>query len=117
MHLGSGPLRAVLAQAVRTNAETIGMPLDKTPLGWKGGDASTDFGNASQVVPAYYLRFAVSQEPVPGHSTAMAETAKSALAHDSAITTAKVLAFTVCDLRANPELMEAARADFATRGT
>jgi metal-dependent amidase/aminoacylase/carboxypeptidase family protein len=91
------------------------MPIDATPQGWKGGDASTDFGNVSQVLPAYYLRFAVSQAPVPGHSTAMAEAAKSALAHDNALTTAKVLALTVCDLLTNPELMAAARADFAAR--
>jgi amidohydrolase len=108
---------AVLAQAARANAEAIAMPLHDTPPGFRGGDASTDFGNVSQVVPAYYLRFAVSQEPVPGHSTAMTEAAKSPLAQDSAIATAKVLALTVCDLLANPELMQAARADFTTRGT
>jgi amidohydrolase len=106
---------AVLTKAARVNAEAIGMALDATPQGWKGGDASTDFGNVSQVLPAYYLRFAVSQVPVPGHSTAMTEVAKSEMAHDNAIATAKVLALTVCDLLANPELMEAARADFAAR--
>jgi amidohydrolase len=108
---------AVLAKAVRANAEAIAMPIDETPPGWRGGDASTDFGNVSQGLPAYYLRFAVSKDPVPGHSTAMAEAARSALAHDSAIATAKVLALTVCDLLANPELVEAARADFAARAT
>ena len=106
---------AVLAKTARANAEAVGMPIDATPRGWKGGDASTDFGNISQVLPAYYLRFAVSQAPVPGHSTAMAEAAKSALAHDNALTTAKVLALTVCDLLTNPGLMTAARADFAAR--
>jgi amidohydrolase len=106
---------AVLAKTARANAEAIGMPIDATPQGWKGGDASTDFGNVSQVLPAYYLRFAVSQAPVPGHSTAMAEAAKSALAHDNALATAKVLALTACDLLTNPELMAAARADFAAR--
>jgi amidohydrolase len=107
---------AVLANAARANAEAIGMPIDATPPGWQGGGASTDFGNVSQVVPAYYLRFAVSREPVPGHSTAMAEAAKSALAHESALATAKVLALTVCDLLANSKLLEAARTDFAARG-
>ena len=71
---------AVLVQAVRANAEAIGMPIDDTPPGWNGGGASTDFGNVSQALPAYYLRFAVSQEPVPGHSTQMAEAARSPLA-------------------------------------
>jgi amidohydrolase len=108
---------AVLAKTARANAEAIKMPLDETPQGWNGGGASTDFGNVSQVLPAFYLRFAVSQEPVPGHSTMMAEAAKSRMAHDHAIATAKVLALTVCDLLANPELMEAAQADFAARAT
>jgi metal-dependent amidase/aminoacylase/carboxypeptidase family protein len=108
---------AVLARAARANAEAIGMPVNETPPGWKGGEASTDFGNVSQVVPAYYLRFAVSQEPIPGHSIQVTEAAKSPLAHDSAIATAKVLAMTVCDLLANPELMQAARADFSARAT
>lgn len=106
---------AVLARAARANAEAIGMPIDETPRGWNGGGASTDFGNVSQALPAYYLRFAVSQEPVPGHSTAMAEAAKSALAHDNALATAKVLALTACDLLTNPSLIDAARADFAAR--
>jgi amidohydrolase len=106
---------AVLARAARANAEAIGMPVNDTPPGWNGGGASTDFGNVSQVLPAYYLRFAVSHEPVPGHSTRMAEAAKSSYAHDNALATAKVLALTVCDLLAHPELIATARADFAAR--
>jgi amidohydrolase len=106
---------AVLAQAARANAQAVGMPLDAAPVGWNGGGASTDFGNVSQALPAYYLRFAVSRQPVPGHSTAMAEAAKSDFGHDSAIATAKVLALTVCDLLAHPDLLAAAKADFAAR--
>jgi amidohydrolase len=106
---------AVLAQAARTNAEAVGMALDATPPGYNGGGASTDFGNVSQAVPAYYLRFAVSPEPVPGHSTAMAEAAKSGFGHDNAIATAKVLALTVCDLLTRPDLLAAARDDFSVR--
>jgi amidohydrolase len=106
---------AVLVKAARANAAAIGMPIDGTPSGWNGGGASTDFGNVSQVLPAFYLRFAVSREPVPGHSTAMTEAAKSTLAHDNAIATAKVLALTACDLLTTPALIEAMRADFAGR--
>jgi metal-dependent amidase/aminoacylase/carboxypeptidase family protein len=106
---------AVLVQAARDNAEAIGMSIDATPNGWNGGGASTDFGNVSQVLPAYYLRFAVSKEPVPGHSIMMTEAARSPLAHDNAIATAKVLALTVCDLLANSNLIATARADFAAR--
>jgi amidohydrolase len=108
---------SVLAKTARANAEAVGMPLDETPQGWKGSGASTDFGNVSQVLPAYYMMFAVSKEPVPGHSTMMAEAAKSPMAHDNAVAAAKVLALTVCDLLANPKLMEAAQTDFAARAT
>jgi amidohydrolase len=107
----------VLVRAARANAEAVGMPVDATPSGWNGGGASTDFGNVSQVLPAYYLRFAVSKEPVPGHSIAMTQAAKSALAQDSAIATAKVLALTACDLLTNPALLKAAQADFAERSS
>jgi amidohydrolase len=106
---------AVLVQAARANAEAIGMAIDATPSGWNGGSASTDFGNVSQVLPAYYLRFAVSHEPVPGHSIAMTEAAASAFAHDNAIATAKVLALTACDLLTDGVLLQAARQDFVAR--
>jgi hypothetical protein len=46
----------------------------------------------------------------------MTDVAKSALAHDNGLTTAKVLALTACDLLGSPELIEAAWADFAARG-
>ncbi|HEX2278395.1 MAG TPA: hypothetical protein VHN13_14910 [Candidatus Tectomicrobia bacterium] len=45
----------------------------------------------------------------------MAEAAKSDFGHDNAIATAKVLALTVCDLLAHPDLVAAAKADFAAR--
>jgi hypothetical protein len=45
----------------------------------------------------------------------MAEAAKSAFGHDNAIATAKVLALTVCDLLAHPDLLAAVRADFGAR--
>jgi metal-dependent amidase/aminoacylase/carboxypeptidase family protein len=106
---------AVLARTARANAEAVGMPLDATPPGYNGAGASTDFGNVSQAVPAHYLRFAVSPEPVPGQSTAMPEAAKSGFGHDHAIATAKVLALTVCDLLTRPDLLAAARDDFSAR--
>ena len=79
-----------------------------------GGGASTDFGNVSQ--GAASLLSALRRVSACAHSTAMTEAARSPLAHDSAIATAKVLALTACDLLTNPALLEAARADFMARG-
>ena len=105
---------AVLARSIKANAQLAGMRLDDaTPGGGSGG--STDFGNVSQVVPAFALRFAVSETPIPGHSLAMADAAKTDLAQDNAIFTAKALALTACDLLADPALLAEARKEFQAR--
>ena len=105
-----------LAGAARASAEAIGMRLDAPTPGRRGSGASTDFGNVSQVRPAFAMRFAISPEPVPGHSRLLTEAARSDLAQDNAIATAKVLGITACDLLADPGLIEAARAEFDARG-
>ena len=105
---------SALAKAVKANAETVGMNLDPPkPGGGSGG--STDFGNVSQVIPSFALRFAISEEPVPGHSLAMTEASKTDLAQANAVAAAKALALTACDVLANPELLEAARQEFRAR--
>lgn len=106
---------AAMAKAVRANAEAVGLRLDPPPASTQGSGGSTDFGNVSQVLPSFALRFAVSEEPVPGHSLAMAEVAKTDLAHENALAAAKVLALTACELLADPELLAAAREEFQAR--
>ena len=66
-----------LARALKTNAQALGINLDEPLPGRAGSGASTDFGNVSQVMPAFELRYAVSREPVASHSIAMRETAKT----------------------------------------
>ena len=89
--------------------------MEQPPAGTGKKGASTDFGNVSQVLPAYYTRFAVSEEPVPGHSIAMTQAASSDLAHANAIRVAKLLALTACDLLTKPELVDAAQREFTAR--
>ena len=83
--------------------------------GRKCGRGSTDFGKVSQVMPSYYTRFAVGTEPVPAQSLDMAEAAKTEFAQNVAITVAKVLALTACDILSDPNLPAAAREEFAVR--
>ena len=104
-----------LARTAFANCPQAGLEVHETATN-RGGGASTDFGNVSQRMPSYYLRFAVSEEPVPGHSIAMTQAAITGLAHDNAIATAKVLALTACDLLTNPALLAEARQEFAARG-
>ena len=104
-----------LAGAAQSNAEAIGMRVDTPESGGRTNGGSTDFGNVSQVMPAFAMKFAISLEHVPGHSKLMTEAAKTDMAQDSAIATAKVLGITACDLLADPGLIEAARSEFDAR--
>jgi amidohydrolase len=54
--------------------------------------ASTDFGNVSQVAPADYIGFPVSEKTISGHSHVMRESSASDLAHKNAMITAEILA-------------------------
>jgi len=53
--------------------------------------ASTDLGNVSTKVPTDWVRFPVSEKPVPGHSVQMRDASVSDLAHRNALITAEVL--------------------------
>ena len=107
---------AVIAGLLLNNAALAGLNLDEPLPGRQGSAASTDFGNVSQAMPAYELRYAVSEQPVPSHSREMAETATSEHALSAAINVAKALTLTACDLLLDPALLPAARAEFDQRG-
>ena len=105
----------VLAQAVGANAQALGIRLDEPVAGRPGSGASTDFGNVSQVMPAYELRYAVSEEPVASHTRDMCETAVTDFALSNALLVAKTLSLTASDLIRDTTLVEAAKAEFADR--
>jgi len=107
---------AVIAGLLLNNAALAGLDLDEPLPGRQGSAASTDFGNVSQAMPAYELRYAVSEQPVPSHSREMTETAISERALSAAINVAKALTLTACDLLLDPSLLPAARAEFDQRG-
>ena len=106
---------AVLSSSALANADVAGLALVESLSGESVGGGSTDFGNVSQVMPSYYTRFAVRTEPVPAHSPAKAEAAKTESAQNVVITVAKVLALTACDILSDPNLLAAAREEFAVR--
>ena len=64
--------------------------------------ASTDFGNVSQVVPADYIGFPVTPQPVPGHSHLMREASVTDLAHRNALTVIDVLASAAVRIASDP---------------
>ena len=107
----------VLAQAVGANAQAFGIKLDEPVPGRPGSGASTDFGNVSHAMPAFELRYAVSDEPVASHTRDMAETAVTDLALSNALLVAKTLSLTASDLLRDATLVEAAKVEFADRSS
>ena len=104
-----------LAQAVGANAQALGMKLDEPIPGRPGSGASTDFGNISQAMPGFELRYAVSETPVPSHTRQMQETAITDLALNNALLVAKALSLTASDLLRDATLVESAKAEYADR--
>ena len=108
---------SVVARTLRDNALAIGIHLDEPFPGRQGSAASTDFGNVSQVMPSFELRYAVSDQPVPSHSREMCETATTDLACSNAIAVAKLLSLTACNFLEDPQLLTAARTEFEERSS
>ena len=104
-----------LAQAVAANLQALGIRLDDPIPGRAGSGASTDFGNVSQVMPAFELRYAVSEEPVASHTRDMCATAITDLALSNALQVAKALSLTAADLLCDANLVEVAKVEFADR--
>jgi amidohydrolase len=72
--------------------------------------ASTDFGNVSQVAPADYIGFPVSETSVPGHSHVMRESSVTDLAHRNAMITAEILAAAAVRIATDSALRNSLRA-------
>ncbi len=107
----------VLAQAMSANIQAQGIKLDEPVAGRPGSGASTDFGNVSQAMPAFELRYAVSETPVASHTRDMCETAITDLALSNALSVAKALSLTASDLLCDATLVEAAKTEFAQRSS
>lgn len=76
---------------------------------------STDMGNVMQVLPAIHPYIAISDQTIPGHSTAFRDHARTPEALERALVAAKALALTAIDALADADLVRAARAEFDQR--
>ena len=76
---------------------------------------STDMGNVMQVLPGIHPYIAISDQTIPGHSTAFRDHAATPEALDRALVGAKALALTAIDVLGDPDLLKSARAEFDER--
>jgi metal-dependent amidase/aminoacylase/carboxypeptidase family protein len=81
-----------------------------------GRVGSSDFGNVSQVLPAIHPYVAIVPEGVSAHTPEFAAAAASPAGLRGLHLAAIALAATAADLLTDPELLAAARADFAASG-
>ncbi|CAN5238633.1 M20 family metallopeptidase [soil metagenome] len=72
------------------------------------GFASTDFGNVSYKVPSVTGSFAISMEPIPGHSQQVVDASGSEFGYDQFIKVSTAMTLTALDLMTDPELIKAA---------
>jgi aminobenzoyl-glutamate utilization protein B len=94
-------------------ARPIGLRTATTPLGQRPQSASSnDNGDVTWVVPSAMLNFPGSVPGIGYHNWQAAVTPTSTIAHKGMVAGAKVLAGTILDLFARPELVAAARAEF-----
>jgi amidohydrolase len=74
---------------------------------------STDLGNISRKMPTAAINFAISTEPIPGHSIQVVEGSMSALGRENAIATGKAMALAAADLLMDAELLAEVKEEFA----
>ncbi len=101
-----------LAQAFKTNLETLGWEFDEVDPTRKLG--STDMGDVSHVTASIHPSLSIGPEDLAGHSTEFAEAAASERAQRAMIAAAKALAATAVDVLVRPSLLAAIRAEFET---
>ncbi len=89
------------------------MGLDITPEKSSRGSYSTDYGNVSYLMPSVTGAFAISREPIPGHSPQVVEAASSGFGFEQMLKVSKAMAFTAVDLFADPDLLAEAKDEHA----
>ncbi len=100
----------VLGRLFADNWRSIGIEVRDPMANERMG--STDFGNVSQAMPAIHPYIAIAPEETAGHTVEFREASASPAGHAGLINAAKAMAMTTIDLLANPELLDAARAEF-----
>jgi amidohydrolase len=104
----------VIAGLVAGHLRRQGVPVEQPVL--RGGTGSSDIGNVSLVLPAIHPYLQVMDVGTPTHSLAMTEAVAQPRAQQAMLRMATALACAGADLLADPELFDAVRAEFATRG-
>ena len=92
----------IIGDAYQQNMEDVGLKLDVPREG--RGMHSTDFGNISYKVPSVTGGFAISHDPIPGHSQEVVDASGSDFGYDQFIKVSTAMTLTALDILTNPNL-------------
>jgi metal-dependent amidase/aminoacylase/carboxypeptidase family protein len=84
------------------NMKDVGLDVSKGREG--RGMHSTDFGNVSYLLPSVTGSFAISKDPIPGHSQQVVDASGSEFGYDQFIKVSTAMALTALDILTDPEL-------------
>jgi amidohydrolase len=103
-----------IADRYAAHSEVLGARSPNAPLDIPTG--STDMGDISHAIPAIHPVFAISNRGEGAcHEDVFVKHADAPRGYDAMIRVAKAMALTAYDLLAEPELLKAAKAEFAER--
>ena len=97
----------VIGRIYQEHMREAGMEIN--PRAEARGSYSTDFGNISYVMPAISGSFAISHQPIPGHSPDVAECAGSEFGVLQMFRVAQAMALTTLDLFSDADLLARAK--------
>ena len=96
-----------LAEAFAENARSLGRTMHaRRPSDTHG---STDMGNVTTVIPGIHPFLSITEGPVPGHSIAFTEAARTPRALETMRLAAKAMAMTALDVLVEPALLKRAK--------
>ncbi len=101
-----------VGRAYEENMRRAGMEVNARDQGSRG-PYSTDFGNVSYLMPAVTGHFAISKEPIPGHSQQVVDASCSDFGYEQLLKVSTAMAFTALDLLTDPALLTAAKDEHA----
>lgn len=91
-----------LGHRYNENMKEVGLDLSQAREG--RGMHSTDFGSVSYKVPSVTGSFAISHEPIPGHSQQVVDASGSEFGYDQFIKVSTAMALTALDIMTDPQL-------------
>lgn len=100
----------VIGRQYLENMKAVGLEIKPRPGRTM---ASSDLGNVSHRLPAVTGNFAISHDPIPGHSQQVVDASGSEFGYDQLIKVSKAMALTAFDLFTNPEMLAAAKKEHA----